>query len=356
MGTESCFQNLLPFAAMVAATCIITGLKVISKAAMSRGMSHFVFIVYSNSLGTVLLFLVHIFSPRKKRIPITFPTLGKFFILGLIGITLVQNFMFTGLDYSSPTLSSALSNLEPALTFLLAVIFRMEKVDIRCFRSQIKILGTVVSVLGALMVTLYKGPALWASHPSNALVGPQLPPLSEPNNMFSSASSWVIGGFCFAVVAAATAATNVFQASVLKGCPSEITVILFYSLFGTLQCSVVSLIGERNPNAWKLRPDIELAAIVYTAVGGSVFMYCLTAWCIVKKGPVFVAMFGPLGVVIATLMGAVFLGEALHVGSAVGSVIIVSGFYGVVWAQSKDREFDAGCAGQLPLLQDHSQI
>lgn len=36
----------------------------------------------------------------------------------------MQNCIFAGVNYSSPTLASALSNLVPALTFLLAVIFR----------------------------------------------------------------------------------------------------------------------------------------------------------------------------------------------------------------------------------------
>ena len=37
-------------------------------------------------------------------------------------------------------------------------------------------------------------------------------------------------------------------------------------------------------------------------------------WCIQKKGPLFVAMFNPLGVAIAALMSAVFLGDTIHLG------------------------------------------
>ena len=39
-------------------------------------------------------------------------------------ITLMQNCVFTGVSYSSPTLASAMSNLVPAFTFVLAVFFR----------------------------------------------------------------------------------------------------------------------------------------------------------------------------------------------------------------------------------------
>lgn len=39
-------------------------------------------------------------------------------------ITIMQNCVFTGISYSSPTLGSAMSNLIPAFTFILAIIFR----------------------------------------------------------------------------------------------------------------------------------------------------------------------------------------------------------------------------------------
>ncbi|TYI02034.1 hypothetical protein ES332_A11G242800v1 [Gossypium tomentosum] len=46
-------------------------------------------------------------------------------------ITLMQNCVIIGVRYSSPTLASALANLIPAFTFLLAVIFSSERVSIR---------------------------------------------------------------------------------------------------------------------------------------------------------------------------------------------------------------------------------
>lgn len=50
------------------------------------------------------------------------------------------------------------------------------------------------------------------------------------------------------------------------------------------------------------------------AIFGSVITFSTLTWCIQKKGPVFVAMFKPLGIAIAALMGAIFLGDTLHVG------------------------------------------
>uniref|UniRef100_A0A7N0SWE5 EamA domain-containing protein n=2 Tax=Kalanchoe fedtschenkoi TaxID=63787 RepID=A0A7N0SWE5_KALFE len=347
MGLKPWLENLLPFAAMVAVECLDVGLTTISKSAMSQGMSHFAFVAYSNALATLILSPTLLLPERIKRPPITLQLLGKFFLLGLTGITIVQNCVFTGVNYSSPTLGSAMSNVCPAFTFILAVIFRMEKVRLGSLKSQVKILGTIVSISGALTVTFYKGPSLWsASTPSQSNF--HSTPHFTSSDMLASASDWVIGGFFFAVASLSVATWSILQAAAMKGYPSGITVVFFYCLFGAIQCLVVSLIAEREPNAWKLRPDIELGAIVYSAVCGNVVSYGIQTWCIVKRGPVFVSMFKPLGIAVAALLGVIFLGDTLHLGSVVGAVVIVAGFYGVIWAQSKEEEDGEECIENLP--------
>ncbi|KAG8503588.1 hypothetical protein CXB51_001574 [Gossypium anomalum] len=72
---------------------------------MSKGMSHFVLVIYSNALASLILLPAAFFFTR---------------------ITLMQNCVIIGVRYSSPTLASALANLIPAFTFLLAVIFSVD--------------------------------------------------------------------------------------------------------------------------------------------------------------------------------------------------------------------------------------
>ncbi|BBH03841.1 nodulin MtN21 /EamA-like transporter family protein [Prunus dulcis] len=308
---------------------------------------------------------------KKKRPPLTFSVICKFFLLSLAGITVMQNCVFTGVSYSSPTLASALSNLVPAFTFFLAVVFRMEKFDLRNSRSQIKIMGTLVSISGALIVTLYKGPAV-GFLPSQPAIDS-----SPPNpTMLTSMNNWVTGGLFLTTASLSLAIWNTAQAAILKGYPSEMTVVSFYCFFGTIQSAILTLIVEKNPNVWALRLDMELISILYSAIFGSVITFSTLTWCIQKKGPVFVAMFKPLGIAIAALMGAIFLGDTLHVGSTIywdedlhkyslnargfrtsahigggeraqptytpltviGALVIVVGFYGVIWAQSKEEK------------------
>lgn len=63
----------------------------------------------------------------------------------------------------------------------------MEKVVLRSKSSQAKILGTIISITGAFVVTLYKGPPIVIVKSSPSLLLHQ----SLPN---ISKSNWVIGG------------------------------------------------------------------------------------------------------------------------------------------------------------------
>ncbi|XP_024184553.1 WAT1-related protein At3g28050 isoform X1 [Rosa chinensis] len=315
---------LLPFAAMVTVQFTDVGISTISKAAMSRGMSSYVLIVYSNALATLLL--LPSFILQKKQVSLTFSFLSGLFLLGLIGSSSIL-LAYNGINYSSPTLSSAMANLIPIYTFMLAIIFRLEKLDLRRSSSQAKVLGTIVSVSGAFIIILYKGLViLKPSSPSNFLM------ISHQSN-----SRWVFGGLMLAMSCLLSAIWNIVQASTVKNCPSKVTVVFFYTFFMTIQCTIFSLIVERNPNTWVIRPGIEMISIVCSAIMGNVFHVGVHTWCLHQKGPVFVAMFRPLGVAIAAVMVVFFLGDPLHLGSVVGSVIIAIGFYAMMWAQIKEK-------------------
>ncbi|CAI8590258.1 unnamed protein product [Vicia faba] len=164
-------------------------------------------------------------------------------------ITIMQNCVFTGISYSSPTLGSAMSNLTPAITFVLAVIFRMEKLDVGSSISQIKMVGTVLSISGALLVTLYKGAPIcsFQTQPSAS---------QEFQSLLEETSNWVIGGLFLFTASLSLSIWNIAQAAILRGYPSQLTIVAFYCLFGTMQCAVLSLIAVKDRNAWKHESDV----------------------------------------------------------------------------------------------------
>ncbi|XP_061348138.1 WAT1-related protein At3g28050-like [Gastrolobium bilobum] len=339
-----------PFVGMIIAECAQVGLIILSKQVMSQGMTSFIFIFYSNTIAALVLlpcsFLIH---TSQQRPPIMFSTLCGFFLLGLLGY-LTQVFGYAGIYFSSATLSTAMLNLIPGFTFILAVVFRMEQLNWRSSSSLAKSLGTIVSIAGAFVVTLYKGPTL--------LMG--LSPLNSFQQLvFSQDSNWVLGGLFLAASCVTASAFIIVQASILKKYPAELIVVFFYCFFVAIQSAVTCLVVERDISAWSLEPKLRLLAVLYSGVFGSAFQVGVTSWCLHQTGPVFVSMFKPLGIVISAVVGVIFLGDAFYFGSLVGAIVIVVGFYSVLWGKAKDIE-DVGMGSsesrrkQTPLLKENS--
>lgn len=326
---QSWSTDFLPFLAMVIVECSEILMITLGKAAMNEGLNNLVYVVYYNSLGTLFLLPCFFFHRRRSNMaPITLPILWRFFLLGLLGICLLQVMAFTGIKYSSPTLAAALGNLMPGFTFLLAIIFRMEKLDIRKASSQAKSVGTIVAIIGASIMTLYKGPRLLGSNlPSDS---------SHDHSLLSQESNWVLGGLLITTTCIMSSGWNILQTDTVKKYPEHMTIVFFTCFFGSIQCAILTLALESNPKAWMVKPGIEMIAIVFSAFSGSVFRYNVLTWCLDKKGPLYVAMFKPLGMVIAAIMGIIFLADTLHLGSVIGAVVISAGFYSVLWGKAKE--------------------
>lgn len=61
MGLASDLWRAVPFVAMISVECTDTGISVISKAALTKGMSNVVSVVYYNALATLILLPYFIF-------------------------------------------------------------------------------------------------------------------------------------------------------------------------------------------------------------------------------------------------------------------------------------------------------
>ncbi|KAJ1432724.1 EamA domain [Sesbania bispinosa] len=350
------YKDLVPFGAMVSMECVNVGLNTLFKAATLRGMSYHVFVVYAYAVAAIVLLPAPFFSRRSRVLPpLSFPILCKIGLLGLIGCS-SQIMGYTGINFSSPTLASAISNLVPAFTFLFAIFFRMENVAIRSSSSQAKVLGTVVSISGAFVVTLYKGPAIIIAHRPSISLFPQ-----SINTLKSVDRSWAIGGLLLTAEYILVPLWYIVQVQIMKVYPDELTVVFFYNLCVTIMAAIVGVITETNTSAWKIRPDTALASIVCSGIFGS-FLNNAVHTCVLRiKGPVYVAMFKPLSIAIAVAMGVMFLGDTLHLGSLVGAAIISIGFYTVMWGKATEEVDDVDVPSQesstttenVPLLQSY---
>ncbi|KAL8035756.1 hypothetical protein ABFS82_12G114500 [Erythranthe guttata] len=342
MGMENA---VVPYVGMVVVQIAQVGLMVAGKIAMSTGMTTFAFIFYSNALASLILLPITFFIYRSNRPPFLRTFLCGFFVLGFLGF-LVQILGYTGIKYASASLSTTILNLIPGFTFVFAVLFRMEKFNYTSATSIAKSIGTLVSVIGALIVTLYQGPSILGIS-------------SHSDETLTSSSAWLIGGLLLTIDSLVASIFIIAQAIVLKKCPAELVLMLFYSCFVAILSAAASFIVEKDLNAWSLKHRMRFIPVIYSALFGNVFQVSIIMWCVRRKGPLFASVFHPLGVIFATTMGIVILGEAFYLGSLLGSIVVVIGFYFVMWGKAKEAETidDDGLKGfesrnekKMPLL------
>ncbi|KAM3761529.1 hypothetical protein ACB098_01G274700 [Castanea mollissima] len=272
MASSYWYKDVLPFSAMVEVECTNVGVNTLYKAATLKGLSYYVFVFYSFAIATIVLLpCSSSFAGRTTALP-TFQLslLYRIFLLGVIGF-LARLSEYIGIEYSSPTLASAVSYLTPAFSFILAVIFRMEVLALRSSITQAKIRGTLVSISGALIVVFYKGPTIIS-------VASQAPPLPHHFPLSSSQTKWVIGGLLLTVEYLLASIWFIVQAQVMKIYPAEFTLVFLYFLFATIISAPVCLIAEGNLSAFRLRPNIALAAIVYSGNWFIIKHCCVHTW------------------------------------------------------------------------------
>ncbi|XP_051146151.1 WAT1-related protein At5g40240-like [Andrographis paniculata] len=317
-----------PYVGIVVVQLAQAGLMIAGKVAMSHGMTTFTFAFYANALSSLLLLPICSIIYRSDRPPLLPSFLCGFFLLGSIGF-LVQILGYSGLQYASATMSTSMLNLLPAFTFLFAVILRMEKFKLSSSTTQAKLIGTVVSIIGALVLTLYQGPTIFEN--------PQHLNASSPT-LLTPSSAWLLGGLLLAIDTIVSALFIIVQALVLKKCPAELILMLFYSCFVAILSAATSMVIEKNHDAWSLKDKTRLIPVIYSALFGNVFQVSIIMWCVKRRGPLFVSVFHPLGVIFAIAMGIILLGESMYLGSIVGSIVVVIGFYSVIWGKAKEAQ------------------
>ncbi|KAL2240493.1 UNVERIFIED_CONTAM: WAT1-related protein [Sesamum indicum] len=301
-----CYRQVFPFTAIVTMECANVGLNTLFKLATLHGMSRHVFLVYAYAIAALLLLPAPFFSRRYTS----------------------QIMGYTGINYGSPTLASAMSNLSPAFTFLLAVIFRMEKLALSSKSSRAKVVGTVVSISGAFVVTFYKGPSISSSSST---------PVSLHQTVHSSQSNWMIGSLFLAVEYVLVAVWYIIQTHIMKGYPAESTVVFFYTACVSILAAVVGFFAEEDSSKWRIRPSVALASVLCSGIFGCCLNNIVHTWALHLRGPVYVTMFKPLSIAIAAAMGVIILGDTLYLGGIIGATIIAIGFYTVMWGKTKEE-------------------
>ncbi|XP_021842862.1 WAT1-related protein At3g28050 [Spinacia oleracea] len=307
---------------------ISVGTNTLSKAAMAKGMSNYIFTTYTHALALFFLLPLAFFLHRKTRPPVIgWSIILRLFLLGILSCG-CSIFLFVGIRYSSPTLASAMNNLSPAFTFIIAIIFRMEMVNLSAQSNIFKLIGTIVSISGAFIVTFYQGlPIILFPSPNKTYL----------HSLLDIQPNWTVGGLLLATSSIFFSLTYIAKTWIARDFNSEVLITLISCcIFETIVAAMVTLIAENDASVWTPTLDIELISILFGAIDVAI-VNTVNTWACRVKGPVFVAMFKPLQMIIAVIMGVSFLGDVLHVGSVIGGLIIALGFYTVMKGKAEEE-------------------
>ncbi|XP_006643724.1 WAT1-related protein At3g18200-like [Oryza brachyantha] len=315
------------FIGVLALQFLLAGFHIVSRAALNMGISKLVFIVYRNLISLALLAPFAYFLEKKDRPPLTLSLLVEFFLLALLGITANQGFYLLGLYHLSPTYASAIQNTVPAITFVMAAVLRLEQVDLSRRHGVAKVVGTVVSIGGATVITLYKGLPLF-HHNLNI----------ESLSSSSLILNWTLGCVFILGHCLSWSGWMVLQVPVLKRYPARLSVLSLTCIFGLLQFLVIAAFTEEDLSRWKVNSGGELFTILYAGLVASGVAFALQIWCIDRGGPLFTAVFQPVQTVAVAVMAAIILGDQLYTGGIIGAVLIVIGLYFVLWGKSEEKK------------------
>ncbi|KAM1234521.1 WAT1-related protein At4g08300-like [Malus sylvestris] len=320
------FARFKPHILMVLAQIGYTFLYLITAASFDHGMNPHVFVTYRHIVGGFVMFPFAYFLERKVRPKLTLAVFLEIFLLSLLGVSLTLNLYFASLKYTSPTFVTSVANTIPSITFIIAVILRMEAVDVRNPRGIAKIFGTLISLAGAMTMTLYKGPAVRSS--------PGAPKHITSNSVHEN---WTKGSILLIGSCISWSAWFIMQAITLKKYPAQLSLTTWINCIGAAQSAVFTVTIQHKRVAWSIRYNNDFWSIIYAGVVCSGIMVFIQLWCTKQKGPVFVTMFSPLATVLVAVMAYFILGERLHVGRILGAVIITIGLYMVLWGKDRDQ-------------------
>ncbi|CAL5334907.1 unnamed protein product [Camellia sinensis] len=268
---------------------------ILSKVALNEGMSNYVFVVYRHAIATIVITPFAVILDKKARPKMTFSIFAKIMLLSL---------------------------LEPG----------MERIKIKSIRSQAKIVGTITTVGGAMIMTLVKGPIIQLFRKKGSSINELQKGGVNLQHSIKGALMITVGCFSWACF------MNL-QAITLKTYPTELSLTAWICLLGTAQGAIVALIMERgNASVWSISWDTKLLTALYSGIVCSGLTYYIQGVIMKDRGPVFVTAFSPLSMVIVAIMSSFILAEQMYLGRILGAIVIVAGLYFVVWGKSKDYD------------------
>ncbi|XVF68086.1 hypothetical protein PTKIN_Ptkin10aG0174900 [Pterospermum kingtungense] len=338
---ENIIHEIKPPLLMVLVQAIFAGINVMYKLAANDGMSLRIIIAYRFLFATICIVPLALIFERKNFGKINRTVLLLAFLCGLLGGSLGQNLYLQCLVLTSTTFATAMINLVPAVTYILSICFKMEKLAIGTVAGKLKMLGTLIGIAGAMVFTFYKGVEInpWSTniniiHPHQQPGGGHTASGVTPHGT----SKFILGAFLGILCCISVSLWLITQAKMSVQFPYLYTSTALMCIMGSIQGSIIAFCTEKDWSQWKLGWNVRLLAVAFTGIVGSALLVFLVTWGVHLKGPLYASIFNPLGLVFVAIVGSLILNEKLHLGSIIGGILIVSGIYLVLWGKAKEMK------------------
>ncbi|KAJ1257571.1 hypothetical protein BS78_10G006500 [Paspalum vaginatum] len=306
-------------------------MRALIKKALQEGLDRLVLITLRQLVATVFLAPIAYFKERSTRPKLTLEILVYLFFSAVFGAALSQYTFFYGLQYTTATFAITFTNMSPVLTFLIAVLLRVESLNMKNKAGAAKIAGTLMSFAGVMLLTLYKGVAL--THQIEPSVSPDHHAAATAE---SSKKSWTLGTIALLANCLCFSFWLLLQSRLTKKYPALYSSTAYMFLISSLQGGGLTAAIQRRASVWIVTRPVEIIAVIYTGVMGSGVGYVLMTWCVEKRGPVFTSSFIPIIQIMVAMIDFFFLHENLYLGSVLGSILMILGLYILLWGKKRD--------------------
>ncbi|XP_057420089.1 WAT1-related protein At1g68170-like isoform X2 [Lotus japonicus] len=331
-------EGLKPALLMVFVQIAYAATNIVYKLAINDGMSMTVATAYRLIFASTCTIPLALIFDRKKRPKITWRVLVLAFLCGMFGGSLFLNLYAVGLGMTSATFMLAVVNLIPGITFILATCFGLEKLNLGAAAGKAKVIGTIVGISGAMVLTFLKGFEINILSSKLDLMHPHHDQSGHIVSQHVDFSNKALGIPCALASCISFSLWLITQAKMNQEYPSPHSSSALMCIMGALQSTIIALCFERDWSQWKLGFDIRLLTVAYSGIVGSGLVVIVIAWCVKMRGPLFASIFNPLQLLLVAIAAYLLLDEKLYLGSVLGAVLIVIGLYAVLWGKSKEMK------------------
>ncbi|CAI8615340.1 unnamed protein product [Vicia faba] len=332
------FSSFVPCILMLVIQLAYAGMNVTSKLAIVGGMNPLILVAYRQIFGTVSIAPFAYFLERDMVPRMTKRIMIQIFLSSVTGVTGNQVLYFLGLKYSTATIACALTNLLPAFTFVLAILCRQENLAIKKKNGIAKVVGTVLCVGGAILLSFYHGKVIGIGESSIHWGYAERIQSGDGGNSSGSSSGSLLGPVLLILSALIWSSWFIIQADMSKNFPVPYTSTAYMCVLASVQCVFIALCIDHKASSWSLHDTMRLTSSIYAGVICTGLTYCVISWTIERKGPLYVSVFTPLQLILTAIISWAFLSEKLYLGTALGSLLIVFGLYGVLWGKSQEGD------------------